>query len=310
MSAIARDHVALERMAESVRDFLGDYQTYTARERRTLGRSVMFYGFLRFSLRFTFYTMPVKHPLMTAIIGQLGKLQTEEVRRLLGGNEMPWSMGKFYYSSGGELKSINVARANPFLNTVTELDLNRNLLDQVRNGIRFLPPVYVALLDQAFSKSSFTNKDYRVQGEPTGRSLGDYGNTRLRIFLNDMARLNAIYREVDKAAAGGRPQGDDSLLGDRPTQWVRGDIVAGVETTAREFEGRGGFWGSIRRGVLPLTGQPDDSPEIAEKIRQSRGTATPGKPDAETQKLIDAYGGATPQLDKADLDRLLKAYGP
>jgi hypothetical protein len=271
----------------------------------------MFYGYLRFSLRFAFYTMPVKHPLMTSIIGQLGQLQTEEVRRLLGGNEMPFAMGRFYYTQGGELKEINVARANPFLNTVTELDLGRDVTDQLRNAIRFLPPVYVALLDQAFSKSSFTNKDYRVDGEPRGRSLGDYGAlNRGQIFLNDMLRLNAIYREADKGKAQGVPQGDDSLLGNEPTQYKRADIVAGIEESRETFEDRGGFWGSVKRGVLPLVGQPSDAPEIAEKVRQARGTATPGKPDAETQKLIDAYGSAGPQISGDEIDKLLKAYGP
>jgi hypothetical protein len=68
MRAIIEHADDFTRHAEHVREFLGDYLTFTAaKERRVLARSVMFYGYLRFSLRFVFWTMPVKHPVVAAI---------------------------------------------------------------------------------------------------------------------------------------------------------------------------------------------------------------------------------------------------
>ena len=273
---LLQDRQLLERYAESVREFLGDYQTYTTRERRLLNRNIMFYGFLRFSLRFTFYTMPVRHTTMAGILGQLGRLQTEEVRELLGGDELPWAMGRFFYTKGGELRSINVARANPFLNTLTELNPTIDPLAQLRNVMRLLPPVWVSLANQAFSKSSFRDRPYRVEGETTGRRTEEYGfENRVRIFANDMARLVAIYRAADVAAAGGAPQGDDSILGDRPLEYKDPQIRAGIEESKKRFEDRGGFGAAFGRDLVPILGEPDDSPEVARKRREQAGNVQP-----------------------------------
>jgi hypothetical protein len=312
MSALARDQRVLERHAQSVSDFLGDYQTYTARERRILQRNVMFYGFLRFSLRFAFYTMPVKHPVMTSIIGQLGQLQTEEVRRLLGGDELPWAMGRFYFEKNGQLRSVNVARANPFLNTVTEADPSLGVIAQTRNVMRLMPPVYVSLFNQAFSKSSFRDRPFRVEGENQGRPPAEYGDAnRARIMLNEMARLNAIYRTFDKATQGGVPHGDDSLLGDRPTGYKRSDIVAGLAEDKQKFRDRGGFWGAVGREFVPLVPQPDDSVETARQVRAAKGEAAAPAPvspeqarELELLRREAQQAGEAAAPDAAELEKL------
>jgi hypothetical protein len=320
MRALVSDRKVLERHAEAVRDFLGDYQSFTARERRYLGRSVMFYGYLRFSLRLAFYTMPVKHPLMTSIIGQLGRLKTEETRKLLGGDELPWAMGRLYFDSGGKLESINVARANPFLNTLTEMSPDLGVLAQGRNLLRLLPPAYVALLNQAFSKSSFRDRDFRVEGENRGRRSAEYGDTnRLRIMFNEFARLNAIYRELDVASQGGISHGDDSILGDRPTEYKRPDIVAGRKADQERFEKQGGAAGSVFRGLLPLVPREDVSPEIAEKVRISRGEqkkggeplsgAGAGADELRKLQAEAAAAGGEQAVDAEELRKLMREAG-
>lgn len=54
--------------------------------------------------------MPMKHPIMSSVITQLGRLQVEEVRELLGGDELPWALGKLYFNRNGKLESVDLAR--------------------------------------------------------------------------------------------------------------------------------------------------------------------------------------------------------
>ena len=52
---------------------------------------MLFYGFMRHSLRLTFYTLPVKHPLITAIGLELGRIHDDELQRIFGVEPPVWS---------------------------------------------------------------------------------------------------------------------------------------------------------------------------------------------------------------------------
>ena len=270
MREFARSQQELERLAEHVNDFLGDYLTYTASERRTIGRAAMFYGYLRFSLRFTFYTMPTQHPALTAIAAQLGQLQTQELRALLGGTELPWMMGRFIYASDGELKSIDLSRANPFMNQVTQIRLPQgNLFSVTREVLKMAPPVVVALADQAYGTSSFKGRQFRVEGETTGRKVDEYGlENSSRIFFEDMAGLIGYYRIASKATASGDPEGDDSslLLGRRYTKYKRPDILWSINEDKKLRPTS--VWQRALLETMPLIPRRDNSPEVAARMRR------------------------------------------
>ena len=72
-------------------------------------------------------------------MAQLGRVQVEEVRKLLGGDELPWALGKLYFTKGGKLKSIDLSRANPAINTITNFRAPKDVLG-------LLPPIAVAVL--------------------------------------------------------------------------------------------------------------------------------------------------------------------
>ncbi|HUR86961.1 MAG TPA: hypothetical protein VMY78_16630 [Solirubrobacteraceae bacterium] len=274
MRAVLHDPAALERHARHVNGFLGDYMTYTAKERRWLQRNVIFYGFLRHSLRLVFYTLPARHPLIASLVGQLGRMQTAEVRRLLGGDELPWALGKFYTSKDGKLQSVDVSRANPALNTITSLRGPSSL-------VGLMPPLFTSLANQAYSKSSFKQRPYRVQGETQGRKDTAYSaEDRTRIFVEEMLTLAAPYRAVKKATSTG-PEGDDSslLLGRRPTKYKRPDIVASIK---REQERRPGSIGErLLLEMAPLVPRDDNARELAASIRQRNGQSRAGAAAAE-----------------------------
>jgi hypothetical protein len=216
MRAVLKDKAAIERHAATVNDWLGDYVTYTARERKLLSRSVMFYGFLRFSLKFAFYTMPVKHPGQTAIIAKLGQLQAQEIKDLLGGKALPWSFGKLYLTKDGKLQEIDLTRANPALNMVAETATGRP-----SSWVGVAPPVLLSLAEQLpgiGARRFYYDRPWYVEGHGFGSRIGDYTlEQRGRILGEQLLDLAAPYRIAEDLTLHGT-QGDDSMLFDpRPT---------------------------------------------------------------------------------------------
>lgn len=252
-AAIVKSGPEFERHARLVNKWLGDYASFTARERAFLRRNVMFYGYLRYSLRFAFWTMPWEHPVTTAMIGNLGRLGADEIRNLFGlprGYSLPASMlGRVYF--GADAKQIhdyvasngrrgklpdseNIGRLNPGLNSITQLERPQQIAG-------FVSPLYQAFADQVFNESTFTGRPFKINGQPAPYGPdADYGSflslfapwnyaipglteghPRNRILERDLLGLAAPYRAAEKAVPGMLgPQGDDSLLWDpRPTHY-------------------------------------------------------------------------------------------
>jgi hypothetical protein len=81
---------------------------FTPAERFLLQRNVMFYGYLRFSLRFAFYTMPVGHPIMSNILGNVGRMGAQEIKDLFGvpsNYSLPTSCSRRRTSATGRTRS-------------------------------------------------------------------------------------------------------------------------------------------------------------------------------------------------------------
>lgn len=203
-----RDAAAIERHGQFVNDWMGDFTNYTSLERAGFKRYVMFYGFLRFSLRLTMYTLPVKHPLTAAVAVKLGQLEADEIRDLLGGDDLPWAFGKLYWTSDGDLKEIDLARMNPALNQVTGIE-------KYSQALSVAPPFVVMAVEQALHQSLYKGTDWKTGGKaaPYAAQDGDYlWATRARIAADDAGSLLFPYR-VAKTMTQEGPQGDDSLLG-------------------------------------------------------------------------------------------------
>jgi hypothetical protein len=172
--AIATHGPEFERAAKQTKDFLGDYLSFTPAERFLLSSNVMFYGYLRFSLRFAFYTMPVGHPIMTAIMSDIGRMGAQEIKSLFGvprNYDMPASMlAQVYFGNRadaqkGRLRSINFGRLNPFLNSVTQME-------DLSQATGLVSPIFQALADQAYEESSFTGKTFQIGGRGRFRNVG------------------------------------------------------------------------------------------------------------------------------------------
>lgn len=255
---IARHGQVFEDVAKHVTDFLGDYVRYTPSERFLLSRNVMFYGYLRFSLRFAFYTMPVGHPVMTSILANLGQLGAQEIKDLFGVSsnyDLPASMlAQVYFGNradaqAGRLRSLPLGRFNPFLNALTQLD-------GAQQAFGLVSPIYQALVDQMFQESSFTGKDWRIEGRSTPsqseRPKNYYGNflsllnpgayatpgitaghPRNRILEEQLLKLIYPYRAAEQVLQAPN-QSDDALLWQpQPMMYADPKAQAGVARSRR-----------------------------------------------------------------------------
>lgn len=228
----------LETHAQTVADWLGDYNRFSAAERNWLKRNVMFYGFLRFSLRLAFYTLPTKHPVMAGLLYQLGRLKVEEVIELLGGDELPYALGRIYNEDGSTM--LDLQRANPLMNA-----LNTNLLrgDPI-GAMGFFPPMYGMLAAQVFKVDPFTGKALTVDGETTSRAALDLGvENRLEIAARQGLRLYYPYRIYEEFTQQGRPVTSDSISLPGPEgfadpnykAYVDEEVVEGINKNSERF---------------------------------------------------------------------------
>lgn len=111
---IAEHPKLAERHANYLNDVMGDWLALTKNE-RVASQLLIFYPFLRMSLRWTFYAFPKHHPIRTATLAYLSQQNATETKRLLGGDpaffsehmKVPVKLG------GGEVIYVPLARVVP-----------------------------------------------------------------------------------------------------------------------------------------------------------------------------------------------------
>jgi len=221
LADLVRNPQALESMGQAVDSVLGNYTRFTPAERAVLQGNIMFYGFLRFSLRFALHTLPVQHPFATAIVGKLADLHEQEVRDLLGLDEddpLPFGALAAVYNvtDDGKLEAWPLARLNPMGNVLMD-SLVQGSGDRLAYTapLRMLSPFAVELFEQAFQSDVFTGKHWRV-GEITAR-VGEQGgpavlgSDRARHALGSFGQMFMPWRVWEQAQADGRTRSDTSL---------------------------------------------------------------------------------------------------
>jgi uncharacterized membrane protein YgcG len=231
IQGIIRNYKDVELHAEATDQMLGDYLTYTAGERATMQRAVMFYGFMRHSLQLALWTMPTRHPVTLGILAKLALLSDKERREMLGIDNIPFSLAGLEIDGtpDGKGLAINVARMSPLGNTLFEAEHPAALL-----GV--LPPALILPISHLTGIKPYSGLPYRTEGKSStdellakgglipgeGKSMGLM--EQLRTFVNELESFAApirMYREYKFRGA----QGDDTsvvfgLFGDgaRPTE--------------------------------------------------------------------------------------------
>ena len=288
MRAILRDADAMERHAAKVDSFLGNWTRYTARERRVFSRAVMFYGFLRFSTRLAFYTMPFEHPIMLSILTQLGRLQRDELERIFGTDIPPWEVGNFYTKDAK--KKFDAVRLNPFFNAL-----------QYRGPQSLVgtwSPIAQSVLNQVAGKNVAFDQLYRVDGSPSyvirGGELG--AKNRLEIFIGELLRTSPYIRAAEKTGLPGvaeplrgKQGSDSSLLFPQPLKYKQPAAIARNRSrTQRETKPP---LTVLQEQFAPLFGAAGEQDvQSARDYAASKGKQKPRRVRAAPASLYDVVG--------------------
>lgn len=303
---VMKDPHLLNDVAKGLEDFMGDYTTFTAKERKFLKNVVPFYSWVRFATKFAFFTLPVKRPVTAGILYQLGRLETDEVRELLGDN-LPWGLGKLFFEDGK--LSIDAYRGNPVLTGITDFREPADVMG-------FLPPYLQLLTDQVYDRDYFTGQDLTVLGETSGRRLvGAPFEDRVRIFVNSLAGTFTPYRDWSEIAFQGTPQSSDALPWDpRPKKYTSTEGQESARRQEEAYQRNGGAEGVLRKSFLPFLPQPTDdlietanylnAETAAEKARleeiHSDGATGGGGTDEVVDRIRQRISGSTPAQDVVD----------
>lgn len=303
--AVMRNEALFERHAEHVKEFLGNYLEFTDKERRLLSRNVMFYGYLRYSLRFAFYSLPVHHPILAEIGQELGRMGSDEIKRLFGvpQNEgLPTRyLGKIYSGEGANLESVDLGRMNPALNQVVGME-------RLSQSLGLVSPIYGMLMEQIFQESAFTGNDWALSGEPRqmAHERPATGEERGRVALASVLGFAFPYRLAKKTgipALGVKPmlgpQGQDSLLWDqRPTQYKSPEVVQSIQQST-DRERKRGFGGALRDEMLPLVmPTPDIGPELVKRDREKAGKGVAPQSDEQVRRSLRAAGISSERINE------------
>jgi hypothetical protein len=266
MRAIIDNPELIRKYGRVANDFLGDYARYTARERRYLKRNILFYGFLRYSVRTLFYTLPIKHPITLAAAAKLSDLHRQEVMDLLGGDEAPWAFsklytdvrydkgkGKFLFNDPKHPQAIDLARINPVTNPI---------VDSLSSGdpkafSGFLSPAAQVALNQVYGLDAFTHRQYQPN------------ESRWRIAADEALSIVFPYRVGKQITQPGPSKyyQADSLLGfprlkkykTKPKQREQRQAIANAGTPLD----------ILKQQVVPFFPRPDTSKQAAENRRKA-----------------------------------------
>jgi hypothetical protein len=191
MAGILHNQAFAEEAGRHVVNVMGDYARYTSRERRWLNnRSVLFYSFLRHSARTLLYVMPLHHPVVTALVGELGKLHKDEVQKILGPGPPPWAYGRVFFDKNGKLTAIDFTRASPVGNAVTDVPA------QGLAGLGgLIAPEASPLLNMIYGQ--------QIGGQKVPRNAFT--------LLNGLLSLSYPYRAASELHFGGKLQQPDSM---------------------------------------------------------------------------------------------------
>jgi hypothetical protein len=285
MRALVRNQKSIDDYAAHVNDMLGDYTTYTHRERKVLGRSVMFYGFLRYSVKFAFYTMPIHHPMMSAILTQVGRLERDELEQIFGADVPPWEIGN-YYSQDGKTR-VAVTRLNPFFNAIQ--------WQGPQSIVGAFSPLAQVTINQVAGKNVSFDQLYTANGSTAYKiKASEIGAAnRAQIAIQELLSTSPYYRAAQKTGIPGivgpllgRQTDDASLFKPAPVHFKRADKIA--ENNRLIAQQKANRPQVLRQQFVPVTGTPG-----SEVIAKARARGKPKVKVVRRKSPIGNFGGGS-----------------
>lgn len=159
MAYVAEHPKLARRYQDYLDDVMGNWSALTKNE-RVASQLMIFYPFMRMSLRWTFYAFPKRHPVKAAMLYYLGQQNANELKRLLGHDPSFYSgwANVPLHLGPGETELIPLSRIAPGSNALIEAlgeDSDRSL---GTTALRVAQPAIVAAITAATGVVPLTGK--------------------------------------------------------------------------------------------------------------------------------------------------------
>jgi hypothetical protein len=320
---ILQDSKVFDEAAAHIHRAFGDWNNLSGAERHGLARVPMFYTWLRFAGRTLFHTLPVRHPVLLAVLLELAKAHKDamddyyrEQGALLPGEELP----SFAYSKvireGG--KTTDLGRISPV--TALPLDLAQAFISiltgtEIGRGpkalLTALPPTLTAGLEAMLGEQLLTGAKLHIGSDPKNNDPYKAGGLRMgaKTYAARLLGSNPVFAALLIMLSGGEPISDDSLPGAvTKLQYSNSSGQAGAEA---KLAAKGSPTDrALQRTIMPLKGMPDTIPTMLAVRRSKSGkkTTTGTLSQSELLKRINTSGPAT-QTKSLSQDEILKRLG-
>ncbi len=297
---------AVERYGTYLDDMLGNWTALTQNE-RVASQLVIFYPFLRMSLRWTFKAFPEHHPLRAAAGYWLGQQNANELKKLLHGDPSfftQWGNVPLHLGPG-ETQQLDLSRIAPGSNAVVEALGGSNAPEGPwgAKALRIAQPGLSALVAGGLGVNPLTGKQ-----EPHSAAQG----------VNAVASLSPISREAEKVIVPSgrkRAEGSIELFGSTERQNSLDRLFAklrGSETTQ-----------AVRGLLMPAVPKNVEHEADIAKLGRILGKLSKNSSTKRKERAADLASGSTPKAkaeaevagmkvayDKAngELDGLFKKY--
>ncbi len=273
---------AREDAAAALNRVMGDWHNFTSTEKRLKG-AFAFYGFLRYSTRMALYTLPVDHPYVGMLLGQIGAMGAADSKAIIG-PDVPYGLGALYDKDG--TVAFDLTRANPITGPLTSITKPEHLYNL---GTPLISIMSSTVLGQNIGLSDSTTgyvKQMSVKGDPGNNSLGGFLSAeRLRILGDQVGSLLTPYKEWKRWDQ--RAQTSDSLPWDRRHSWSESGATQANIEAKNKAAGKGGLR-TVLRDLAPLV-----VPSDGRNVKEIGARNTRIREDAAyKQQLKDAKRGA------------------
>jgi len=195
--AFIADHPEWSRRYQSyLDDVMGNWSALTHNERYA-AQLFIFYPFLRFGLRWTFYSFPKRHPIKMAALAYLGQANANAVKAMLGGDPeffTGWGQAPLHLGDG---KRIPIPLERMGLTPALVEAAGEQDKTLGASALRLLQPAVATGITAATGVNSLTGKQESGAGIQVASAI---------------AGLSPIGRVIDEKTVGtGRKRADEAL---------------------------------------------------------------------------------------------------
>lgn len=290
-----------ERYGKYLDEVMGNWSALTENE-RVASQMLIFYPFLRMSLKWTFYSFPKEHPVRAAMSDWLATNNSEELEKILGGK--PGFFGEYantpLYSGSGKTP----AEAAGFVLPLSRLSVAGNAFTEALGGSlteknqgpplakvaeSVAQPAIGAGLSLGFGLNKFTGKQEAhsaKQALEQAESLSPISRTVKSIFKSqgEQTALDELF---------------EKLRGSLPEQTLRKDLFPELPESAPLQKDLT----SLSAALTTMENSGSDAHDALKKKFREEGKSGTAAAVAET-KLWNEYDEG-----KATLEKLYKKYG-